>query len=104
MKIKLKNGTEVQLHDEDMEKIYKMWKEHVAEFDFDDMEKYFKQIHKHAMQKLEMISEMVLTDENSIDFAMQKVLKHGSSEDIAKFLRYSFDANVAYHLLESVKD
>lgn len=104
MKIKLKNGAEVQLHEQDMEKIYHMWKEHVAEFDFDDMEKYFKQIHKHAMQKLEMISQTVITDENSIDFAMEKVLKYGTSEDIAKFLRYSSDANLAYHLLESVKD
>ena len=49
MKIKLKNGAEVQLHEQDMEKIYHMWKQHVAEFDFDDMEKYFKQIHKHAL-------------------------------------------------------
>ena len=102
--MKLKNGAEVQLHDEDMEKIYKLWKEQIDEFDFDDMEKYFHEIHKHAMQKMQMISDMVLTDENSIDMAMEKVLKYGNTKDIAKFLRYAFDANVAYHLLESVKD
>jgi hypothetical protein len=51
-----------------------------------------------------MISDTVLTDENSIDMAMEKVLKYGNAKDIAKFMRYAFDANVAYHLLESVKN
>lgn len=104
MKFKLKNGSQIQLHDEDMEKIYQMWKQHDDEFNFDDMEKYFHDIHKHAMQKMQMISDTVLTDENSIDMAMEKVLKYGNAKDIAKFMRYAFDANVAYHLLESVKN
>jgi hypothetical protein len=100
MKFKLKNGMEVDLHDEDIKAIGKMADE---EFDFEDMEEYFKDLHKHATSNLERISEMIITDENSIDLAAVNVMKNGTYMDFAKFMRYSRDYDIAKHLLESVK-
>lgn len=70
MKFKLKNGMEVDLHDEDIKTImntYKSWQD--EEVDFKDMEKYFKDLHKHAISKMETISQMVISDEDSIGLA-----------------------------------
>lgn len=100
MKFKLKNGMEIDLHDEDIKAIGKMADE---EFDFEDMEDYFKDLHKHAISNLERISEMIITDENSIDLAAVNVMKNGTYMDFAKFMRYSRDYDIAKHLLESVK-
>lgn len=105
MKFKLKNGMEVDLHDEDIKTImntYKSWQDE-DEFDSDKMLKYFEDLHKHAMSKMETISEKVITDEDSIDIAAEYVAKHGTYKDFVKFLRYEMDANVAYHSLESFK-
>jgi hypothetical protein len=100
MKFKLKNGMEIDLHDEDIKAIGKMADE---EFDFEEMEEYFKDLHKHAIANLERISEMIITDENSIDLAAVNVMKNGTYMDFAKFMRYSRDYDIAKHLLESVK-
>lgn len=105
MKFKLKNGMEVDLHDEDIKTImntYKSWQDE-EEVDFKDMEKYFKDLHKHAISKMETISQMVISDEDSIDLAAEHVAKHGTYMDFVKFIRYELDANTAYHILESVK-
>lgn len=106
MKIKLKNGMEVDLHDEDMKSIYKMykdWNKESEEFDFDEMTEYFKDLHKHAIHKMEMISGKVITDEDSLDIAMEYVAKNGTYHDFVKMLRYMADYNTAYHSLESFK-
>lgn len=100
MKYKLKNGMEVDLHDEDIMAISKM---HGDDFGFEDMKEYFEELHKHAINKMEMISECIITDEDSIDKAAQYVAKNGTYMDFVKFLRYEMDANVAYHTLQSTK-
>jgi hypothetical protein len=46
---------------------------------------------------------MVISDEDSIDLAAEHVAKHGTYMDFVKFLRYSRDYDIAYHILESVK-
>lgn len=99
MKYKTKAGVEVELHEEDVKAISKMNKE----FDFEKMEDYFKELHKHAMTKMQHISQHIVTDEDSIDKAAEYVAKFGTYEDFVKFIRYEMDANTAYHLLESVK-
>ena len=100
MKFKLKNGMEVDLHDEDIKTIGKMAEE---EFDSEKMLKYFEDLHKHAISKMETISEKVITDEDSIDIAAEYVAKNGTYKDFVKFLRYEMDANVSMHSLESFK-
>ena len=100
MKYKLKNGLEVDLHDEDIAAISKMHKE--EDFDFSEMEEYFKELHKHAVHKMEMISGKVITDEDSLDIAMEYVAKYGTYHDFVKMLRYMADYNTAYHVLESI--
>ena len=98
MKYKLKNGTEVDLHDEDIIAISKM-----KEDSFEDMKKYFEDLQKHAIAKMEMISDYIITDEESIDQAASYVAKYGSYTDFVKFVRYEIDYNVAFHTLESFK-
>lgn len=100
MKYKLKSGLEVELHQEDIKNISEMYED---EFDFEKMDEYFKELHKHAISKMEYISNHVITDEDSIDIALAYVAKHGTYHDFVKMLRYEMDANVAYHLLESIK-
>lgn len=100
MKYKLKSGMEVDLHDEDIKAISKM---HSEEFDFAEMDEYFKDLHKHAISKMEHISGKVITDEESIDMAMNHVMRFGTYHDFIKMLRYYFDWDLSYHLLESTK-
>lgn len=101
MKYKLKNGLEIDLHEEDIKNISEMHER--EDFDFEDMEEYFKDLHKHAISKMEMISHKVITDEDSIDMAMEYVAKFGSYNEFAKMLRYMADYNLAFHLLEASK-
>lgn len=100
MKYKLKSGIEVDLHEDDIKGISKL---NDDEFDFEDMEEYFSDLHKHATANLERISEMIITDEDDIDLAAVNVMKNGTYMDFAKFMRYSRDYDIAKHLLESVK-
>lgn len=99
MKYKLMNGQQVQLHEEDIKKISNM----NLNFDIKKMENYLKDLHKHAIDKMERVSETIITDENSADIALENVLRNGTYIDFAKFLRYYSDMNISYHLLESVK-
>lgn len=101
MKYKLKSGIEVDLTEEDIKAIVKLHEN--EEFDIDEMSEYFHNLHKHAISKMEMISEMIITDEDSIDVAAEHVMKYGTYMDFAKFMRYELDFNLAYHILESVK-
>ena len=50
-----------------------------------------------------MISEHIITDEDSIDIAVEYVAKYGSYKDFVKMLRYSRDYDISYHILESGK-
>lgn len=99
MKYKLKNGLEVDLHDEDIQSISKLNKEN----SFSNMNDYFIKLHKHAIEKMEDISDHVIYDEDSIDIAGEFVAKHGTYKDFVKFLRYSRDYDIAHHILESTK-
>lgn len=72
MKIKLKNGTEVQLHEQNTEKIYKIWKEHDEEFNFDDI-KSISNIFINTKCKMQMISDTYITDKNSIDMTIENM-------------------------------
>ena len=101
MKYKTKAGVEIELHEQDIKAISKMYNE--EEFKFEDMEEYFKDLHKHAISKMEHVSDLIITDEDSIDIAAEYVAKNGTYKDFVKFLRYYFDWDISYHLLESVK-
>lgn len=103
MKYKLKNGMEVDLHDEDMKAISHMYKEWEDEFDAEQMKEYFHNLMKHAVAKMQMISESIITDEDSIDKAAEKVIRYGTNMDFVKFMRYARDYDIAYHSLESFK-
>lgn len=72
MKYKLKNGVEVDLHEDDIKGISKL---NTAN-SFVDMEDYFKDLHKHAIEEMESISDHVIHDEDSIDMAAEFVAKH----------------------------
>jgi hypothetical protein len=74
-----------------------------GDFDFDGMDKYFKDLHQHAISKMEHISEHIITDEDSIDIAAEYVAKNGTYMDFVKFLRYARDYDISYHILNSVK-
>ena len=100
MKYKLKNGIEVDLHDEDIMAISKMHKE---DFDFEDMEEYYEELHKHAISKMEHISECIITDEDSIDKAITHVMRYGNYSDFVQMLRYYMDWDISNHILTSVK-
>lgn len=50
-----------------------------------------------------MISESIITDEDSIDKAAEKVIRYGTNMDFVKFMRYARDYDIAYHSLESFK-
>lgn len=101
MKYKLKNGMQVDLHEEDMKAISAMYAEEV--FDISEMTKYFEDLHKHAVSKMEHISQHIITDEDSLDLATEYVAKHGTYMDFVKMLRYSRDYDISMHILESVK-
>lgn len=100
MKYKLKNGIEVDLHDDDIVAISKM---HGDDFEFEDMKEYYEDLHKHATSKMEHISECIITDEESVDKAFEHVMHHGSYADFIQMLRYYMDWDISYHTLHSVK-
>lgn len=105
MKFRLKNGTQIDLHDDDIKTImntYKDWKD-AEQFDSEQMLKYFEDLHKHAVGKMEHISQHIIKDEDSMDLAIEYVAKNGTYMDFVKMLRYARDYDIAYHVLESFK-
>lgn len=60
-------------------------------------------MHTKAIKEMEHISEHIITDEDSIDLAVEYVAKYGSYKDFVKMLRYVRDYDIAYHILQSVK-
>lgn len=103
MQFKTERGIELELSENDIKKLMAMKGVSNGDFDFENMEKYFKDLHKHAIDKMEHISEHIITDEDSIDLAVEYVAKYGSYKDFVKMLRYARDYDIAYHILESVK-
>ena len=101
MQFKTERGIDVELSEHDINKIMTM--KGVSKFDFEEMTEYFKDLHKHAIDKMQMISEHIITDEDSIDLAVEYVAKYGSYKDFVKFLRYQMDYNLAWHILESLE-
>lgn len=100
MRYKTERGVDVELTDLDIININRM---HTGKKNFAQMEEYFRNMWKHAIEKMEHISEHIITDEDSIDIALEFVSKNGTYKDFAKFIRYVMDYNLAYHLLESTK-
>lgn len=98
MKYKLKSGQEIELHDEDVKAISML-----SGGVFEKMHEYFHDMHKHAVGKLEHISDHIITDEESLDMAMEDVAKNGTYHDFVKMLRYSRDYDISKHVLESIK-
>jgi hypothetical protein len=99
MKYKFKNGQEIEVTEEDLRELNKMFG---LEVDFEDMKEYYEELHKHAVQKMEHISERIITDEDSIDLAAEYVMKHGTAMDFIKFMRFARDYDISYHILESI--
>lgn len=98
MKHKLKNGMEVEITKEDVVEINKLFKEE----GFDEMKKYYEDLHKHAKHKLEEISEHIITDENDADTALEYVARNGTYKDFVQMLRYMRDYDLSYHILGSL--
>lgn len=99
MKVKLKNGTEVDLHDEDMKMIAEMYKD---QFDAEKLEHYFKDMHKKAHMNLEMISDYTIDTEKDMKDALSKVLKYGDEDEVADFIIESIECKVSKMILESM--
>lgn len=100
MKYKFKNGQEIEVTEEDLRELNKMFG---SEVDFEEMKKYYEELHKHAVQKMEHISERIITDEDSIDMAAEYVMRNGTYHDFIQMLRYYMDWDISMHILESVK-
>ena len=100
MKVKLKSGTEVDLHEEDMKMISEMYK---GNFDPEKLEHYFTEMHKKAHMNLEMISECTIETEKDMKDALSKVLKYGDEDEVADFIIESIECKVSKMILESME-
>lgn len=101
MKIKLKNGTEVDLHDEDIKMIHDMYSK--GNFDAEKLEHYFKEMHKKAHMNLEMISDYTIDTEKDMKDALTKVIKYGTEDEVADFIIESIECKVSKMILESME-
>ena len=100
MKVKLKSGTEVDLHEEDMKMISEMYK---GNFDPEKLEHYFTEMHKKAHMNLEMISECTIETEKDMKDALSKVLKYRDEDEVADFIIESIECKVSKMILESME-
>lgn len=101
MKIKLKSGTEVDLHDEDIKMIADMYNK--DNFDPEKLEHYFTDMHKKAHMNLEMISDQTIDTEKDHKEAMATVLRYGTEEEVADFIIESIECLVSKMTLASMK-
>ena len=85
MKFKLKNGAQIQLHDEDMEKIYQMWKQHGDEFDFDAIRK-----------KLSEVNPKLILIQRSRGYSARQALSIEKIEEAAKKFKYTPSTRNSY--------
>lgn len=100
MKVKLKNGSEVDLHDEDIKMISEMYK---VNFDPNKLETYFKDMHKKAHMNLEMISDYTIDTEKDMKDALSKVIKYGDEDEVADFIVEAIECKVSKMILESME-
>lgn len=100
MKVKLKNGVEVDLHEEDMKMISDMYK---GNFDPEKLEQYFKDMHKKAHMNLEMLSEYTIDTEKDLKDALTKVIKYGNEEEVADFIVEAIECKVSKMILTSME-
>ena len=100
MRIKLKNGTEVDLHDEDMKMIAEMYKD---QFDPDKLEKYFHDMWKKAHMNLEMISDYTIETEKDLKDALSKVIKYGDEDEVSDFIIEAIECKVSKMIIESME-
>ena len=100
MKVKLKNGSEVDLHDEDIKMISEMYK---VNFDPNKLETYFKDMHKKAHMNLEMISDYTIDTEKDMKDALSKVIKYGDEDEVADFIVEAIECKVSKMISESME-
>ena len=100
MKVIKRNGSEVDLHDEDIKMISEMYK---GNFDPNKLETYFKDMHKKAHMNLEMISDYTIDTEKDMKDALSKVIKYGDEDEVADFIVEAIECKVSEMILESME-
>lgn len=100
MKIKLKNGTEVDLHDEDIKMISEMYK---GNFDPNKLETYFKDMLSKSETNMCMISEKENSSEKEIKQSLTKVIKYGTEEEVADFIIEAMEFMISHMIIKSME-
>lgn len=101
MQMKLKSGKMVDLSDDELKEIMEM---HKAEFDGNKMKHYFHEMYKKAHANIEMISEEDIESEKDLKEALQKVLKHGSYEEVSDMIIEAIECKISKMVLESFEE
>lgn len=101
MKIKLKNGTEVDLHDEDIKMIHDMYSK--GNFDAEKLEHYFKEMLSKSETNMCMISEQENSSEKEIKQSLTKVIKYGTEEEVADFIIEAMEFMISHMIIESME-
>lgn len=105
MQIKFKSGKTADLTEDEIKEIlhdYKAWSEN--SFDAQKLEKYFEDMYKKAAMNVEMISEEEIVTEKDLKDALAKVLRRGTSTDIADFIVEAIEMKTSYMILDSMAD
>lgn len=103
MQVKLKSGKTVDLSEEEIREVlhmYKDWSEN--SFDAEKLENYFKEMHKKAHMNLEMISEETIETEKDMKDALVKVMKYGSTADVADYIIEAIECKISKMIIESM--
>lgn len=103
MQVKFKSGKAVDLTEDEIKEIlhmYKDWAENT--FDAEKLENYFKEMHKKAHMNLEMISEETIESEKDMKDALVRVMKYGSTSDVAAYIIEAIECKVSKMILESM--
>lgn len=99
MKFKTEKGVQVQLSEADIMQISKHNK---SQFDSGKLTDYFHEIKEHAVKKLQHISERMIIDQKDVYNNLACVMKHGTYQDAAHYIKYAVDYDIAKHILESM--
>lgn len=103
MKYKLKNGVEVDLHDEDMKAISELYNKD-KEFDSEKLLKYFHDMWNKSKLNLEVISEESdLDTEKQLKETYCHVMKYGSAYDIADFTVELMEYMISKMIIKSME-
>lgn len=103
MQVKFKSGKTVDLSEDEIKEVlhmYKDWAEN--KFDAEKLENYFKEMHKKAHMNLEMISEETIESEKDMKDALVRVMKYGSTSDVADYIIEAIECKVSKMILESM--